>query len=108
MSQNICSSFDENNRFIDPTGAIKENTLVRVDPATGHGIESFGAGRSVRKHVLNGSNQFAKKQAGILNTIEVIMRSVSTCFRFYMPHGLTIDKQGNLWVTDVGLHQVYY
>lgn len=64
------NSFDENNRFIDPTGAIKENTLVRVDPATGHGIESFGAGR------------------------------------FYMPHGLTIDKQGNLWVTDVGLHQV--
>nr|XP_022335017.1 peptidyl-glycine alpha-amidating monooxygenase B-like [Crassostrea virginica] len=64
------NSFDENNRFIDPTGAIKENTLVRVDPVTGHAIDSFGAGR------------------------------------FYMPHGLTIDREGNLWVTDVGLHQV--
>ncbi|XP_054707055.1 peptidyl-glycine alpha-amidating monooxygenase B-like [Uloborus diversus] len=27
--------------------------------------------------------------------------------RFYMPHGLTVDHQGNTWVTDVGLHQVF-
>lgn len=26
--------------------------------------------------------------------------------RFYVPHGLTVDRQGNTWVTDVGLHQV--
>ena len=25
---------------------------------------------------------------------------------FYMPHGLTIDGEGNTYVTDVGLHQV--
>lgn len=25
---------------------------------------------------------------------------------FYMPHGLTIDSESNVWVTDVGLHQV--
>jgi len=25
---------------------------------------------------------------------------------FYMPHGLDIDLEGNIWVTDVGLHQV--
>ncbi|HLP39352.1 peptidyl-alpha-hydroxyglycine alpha-amidating lyase family protein [Lacibacter sp.] len=25
---------------------------------------------------------------------------------FIMPHGLTVDKQDNIWVTDVGLHQV--
>ena len=25
---------------------------------------------------------------------------------FIMPHGLTVDKQNNIWVTDVGLHQV--
>lgn len=27
-------------------------------------------------------------------------------FRFYLPHGLSIDKDGNYWVTDVALHQV--
>jgi len=26
---------------------------------------------------------------------------------FYMPHGLTIDGRGRLWLTDVGTHQVY-
>ncbi|RNA28303.1 peptidylglycine alpha-amidating monooxygenase [Brachionus plicatilis] len=26
--------------------------------------------------------------------------------RFYMPHGLTIDFDNNIWVTDVALHQV--
>ncbi|XP_032259819.1 peptidyl-glycine alpha-amidating monooxygenase isoform X9 [Halichoerus grypus] len=26
---------------------------------------------------------------------------------FYLPHGLSIDKDGNHWVTDVALHQVF-
>ena len=27
--------------------------------------------------------------------------------RFQIPHGLTLDGEDNLWVTDVGLHQVF-
>ena len=27
--------------------------------------------------------------------------------RFVMPHGLTLDPAGNVWLTDVGLHQVF-
>jgi peptidylamidoglycolate lyase len=26
---------------------------------------------------------------------------------FIMPHGLTVDQDNNIWVTDVGLHQVF-
>ncbi len=26
---------------------------------------------------------------------------------FYMPHGLTIDHEGNFWLTDVAMHQVF-
>lgn len=26
---------------------------------------------------------------------------------FYMPHGLSIDTEGNYWLTDVGMHQVF-
>lgn len=26
---------------------------------------------------------------------------------FIMPHGLTVDRDGRLWLTDVGLHQVF-
>ena len=24
-----------------------------------------------------------------------------------MPHGITIDSQGNVWLTDVAMHQVF-
>lgn len=27
--------------------------------------------------------------------------------RFIMPHGLTVDGRGRIWLTDVGLHQVF-
>jgi peptidylamidoglycolate lyase len=27
--------------------------------------------------------------------------------RFIMPHGLSVDAQDNIWLTDVGLHQVF-
>ncbi|XP_070164966.1 peptidyl-alpha-hydroxyglycine alpha-amidating lyase 1 [Polyergus mexicanus] len=26
---------------------------------------------------------------------------------FYLPHGLTIDRSGNYWITDVAMHQVF-
>ncbi len=26
---------------------------------------------------------------------------------FYMPHGLTIDYEGNFWLTDIAMHQVF-
>jgi peptidylamidoglycolate lyase len=35
------------------------------------------------------------------------MWSVDPAILFVMPHGLTIDQQGNVWVTDVLLHQVF-
>ncbi|XP_014666391.1 PREDICTED: peptidyl-glycine alpha-amidating monooxygenase B-like [Priapulus caudatus] len=27
--------------------------------------------------------------------------------QFYLPHGVTVDRDNNVWVTDVGAHQVY-
>jgi DNA-binding beta-propeller fold protein YncE len=27
--------------------------------------------------------------------------------KFSMPHGITVDYDGNVWITDVGLHQVF-
>lgn len=26
---------------------------------------------------------------------------------FYIPHGITVDSEGNIWLTDVALHQVF-
>ncbi len=47
------------------------------------------------------------------NTILVIDRHTGKLLTswgaglFIMPHGLTVDQQNNIWVTDVGLHQVF-
>lgn len=39
------------------------------------------------------------------NTVGKILNSWGAN-QFIMPHGLTVDKNNNIWVTDVGLHQV--
>lgn len=47
------------------------------------------------------------------NTILVLDRQTGKILNswganlFIMPHGLTVDKDNNIWVTDVGLHQVF-
>jgi peptidylamidoglycolate lyase len=47
------------------------------------------------------------------NTILVIGRNDGILLRswgkdlFIMPHGLTVDRHNNFWLTDVGLHQVF-
>lgn len=39
------------------------------------------------------------------NNAEVLQSSGKSLF--YLPHGLSIDTDGNYWVTDVALHQVF-
>lgn len=62
-------------------------------------------------------NMFNRERYGPIkeNVLSLIDTSAkhSTSFeswgknRFYMPHGLTVDHDGNIWLTDVGLHQVF-
>ncbi|XP_064356370.1 peptidyl-glycine alpha-amidating monooxygenase-like isoform X6 [Dromaius novaehollandiae] len=62
-------------------------------------------------------NKFVYQQRGVgpieQNTILVLNPSNAQLLHsmgknlFYLPHGLSIDKNGNYWVTDVALHQVF-
>lgn len=58
------------------------------------------------------SNPFPK-EAIAKPTVSVIDGSTGRLLRswgeglFIMPHGLTVDHEGNVWLTDVGLHQVF-
>eukprot|EP00076_Gallus_gallus_P035475 XP_025001013.1 peptidyl-glycine alpha-amidating monooxygenase isoform X2 [Gallus gallus] len=62
-------------------------------------------------------SKFVYQQRGLgpieQNTILVLNPSNAKLLRstgknlFYLPHGLSIDKDGNYWVTDVALHQVF-
>uniref|UniRef100_A0A670YHC5 Peptidylglycine alpha-amidating monooxygenase n=1 Tax=Pseudonaja textilis TaxID=8673 RepID=A0A670YHC5_PSETE len=64
---------------------------------------------------FNSSYVYQQKGLGPIkeNTILVVEASTSTILRstgrnmFYLPHGLSIDNNGNYWVTDVALHQVF-
>ncbi|XP_067425237.1 peptidyl-glycine alpha-amidating monooxygenase isoform X3 [Emydura macquarii macquarii] len=71
-------------------------------------------------HVWDGNSfdsSFVYQQRGLgpieQNTIFVIDPSNAEVLDstgknlFYLPHGLSIDKDGNYWVTDVALHQVF-
>lgn len=58
------------------------------------------------------SNPFPK-EAIAKPSVSVIDGSTGRLLRswgeglFIMPHGLTVDHEGNVWLTDVGLHQVF-
>lgn len=60
-------------------------------------------------------NEFNRQKYGVIdeNVIEIIDANtlesrVSTgANQFYMPHGVTVDSDGFVWLTDVGLHQVF-
>ncbi|XP_036593409.1 peptidyl-glycine alpha-amidating monooxygenase isoform X5 [Trichosurus vulpecula] len=71
-------------------------------------------------HVWDGNsfdNDFVYQQRGLgpieEDTILVIDPNNAAVLQstgknlFYLPHGLSIDKDGNYWVTDVALHQVF-
>ena len=64
-------SFDPSTHVVkDVESPIAENTIARIELATGKIVKSFGA----NEH--------------------------------YMPHAITLGPDGDVWVTDCGLHQV--
>lgn len=63
---------------------------------------------------FNGEYNFNTRKYSTIksDTIVVLNRNTGKLVQswgsdmFYMPHGLTVDNDGNVWVTDVGRHQV--
>lgn len=43
---------------------------------------------------------------GIFTVVHPEKSLVLLCCRFYLPHGITTDRENNYWITDVALHQV--
>jgi peptidylamidoglycolate lyase len=60
-------------------------------------------------------NNFNRKKYGPIAEDILVLISGSTnakketwgAGRFYMPHGINIDHESNIWLTDVGTHQVF-
>ena len=60
-------------------------------------------------------NQYTARSEGpIVNDTIVVLDAATGALKdhwgskmFYMPHGLDVDASGNIWVTDVAMHQVF-
>lgn len=69
-------------------GPIKQSTVLELN-STGHLISQWG-------------------EKMYYDNIKCHNAMILVSHRFYMPHGLTIDSQGNYWITDVAMHQVSF
>ncbi|CAH0552204.1 unnamed protein product [Brassicogethes aeneus] len=66
-------------------------------------------------YTFNETNHFQKAYLGPIKEHTVLTLDSQTgkvlgkwgADLFYMPHGLTVDRHDNLWITDVALHQVF-
>ncbi|XP_059168734.1 peptidyl-glycine alpha-amidating monooxygenase B-like isoform X2 [Physella acuta] len=58
-------------------------------------------------------NNFLRTDTPIAEDVIVILDSQGRLVRqfgagqYFMPHGIEVDQEGNIWVTDVALHQVF-
>ncbi|XP_071965745.1 peptidyl-glycine alpha-amidating monooxygenase B-like [Antedon mediterranea] len=59
------------------------------------------------------NNNFVGKSAIEQDTVVTLDKDTGSkkeswgASQFYMPHGLTIDQEDNIWLTDVALHQIF-
>ncbi|WP_316772534.1 peptidyl-alpha-hydroxyglycine alpha-amidating lyase family protein [Pedobacter frigiditerrae] len=86
---------------------------LKIGNPTGIGVDSnqniFIFHRANREWPLIGAmpSDFIKEQTIIvLNRNGKLLNSWGEN-QFLMPHGLTIDEKDNVWVSDVGLHQIF-
>ncbi|VDN08398.1 unnamed protein product [Thelazia callipaeda] len=113
-------SFDDQN-FDNSNEAYILTVSKAIGQVTGLGINSLGqllafhrAGRIWNRWSFDENHRFNTSFGPIKNsTIYVISPHSGNVLQefgqdiFYLPHGLTVDYDDNIWVTDVGSHQVY-
>ncbi|XP_040152400.1 peptidyl-alpha-hydroxyglycine alpha-amidating lyase 2 [Anopheles arabiensis] len=89
-------------------------TAVTID-LQGNPVIFHRGSRTWTMESFNATNHYQHIAEGPIpeNTIATLAASDGAVLEergagiFYMPHGLTIDHNGNMWLTDVALHQVF-
>ncbi|XP_033633972.1 uncharacterized protein LOC117295428 [Asterias rubens] len=98
-----------------PRESIRMGQVAGVDTDQ-HGLV-YAFQRGERRWLpsdFDDNHVFNQKKRAIQNDVVLMMDPHSGYVldswgagRFYMPHGITIDHEGNTWLTDVALHQVF-
>ncbi|XP_055686462.1 peptidyl-alpha-hydroxyglycine alpha-amidating lyase 1-like isoform X1 [Lutzomyia longipalpis] len=94
-------------------GKMNSISAVSLD-REGNVVIFHRAGRVWGQLTFDMKNQFTQTQLGAIQESTILAFSRKTGILryslgrnlFYMPHGLTVDDDSNIWVTDVALHQV--
>nr|XP_012147838.1 PREDICTED: peptidyl-alpha-hydroxyglycine alpha-amidating lyase 1-like [Megachile rotundata] len=87
-------------------------SAVSIDPNENIGI-FHRAGRIWDISTFDNENRFDRNKGPIRENTIILLDKTGRIISewganmFYLPHGLTIDSNGNYWVTDVALHQVF-
>ncbi|XP_023299626.2 peptidyl-alpha-hydroxyglycine alpha-amidating lyase 1 isoform X1 [Lucilia cuprina] len=89
-------------------------TAVSFDKA-GNVVIFHRCDRVWEQDTFSRNNVFTKRNKGAIrdSTVLALARETGKLIYdwgknlFYMPHGLTIDHEDNVWITDVALHQVF-
>ncbi|KAL2742541.1 peptidyl-alpha-hydroxyglycine alpha-amidating lyase 1-like isoform X1 [Vespula maculifrons] len=90
---------------------LKQISAVSLDPNGNVALFHRGK-RTWDQDTFNNKNKFDPNKGPIKeNTIFLMDKTGKELLQwgknmFYLPHGLTIDFNGNYWITDVALHQV--
>src|SRR5690606_18335366 len=86
---------------------LGEPSGLAVDAANGNVVVLHRAGREWPLLGPMPKNTISDNTITVFNGKSGAMLRNWGSNRFIMPHGLNIDKNGNYWITDVGLHQVF-
>ncbi|XP_043498884.1 peptidyl-alpha-hydroxyglycine alpha-amidating lyase 1 [Polistes fuscatus] len=90
---------------------LRQISAVSLHP-NGNIVLFHRGNRSWDQDTFDNENKFDPNKGPIRqNTILIMDKSGKKLLQwgknmFYLPHGLTIDFEGNYWITDVALHQV--
>lgn len=98
----------------DPNRHLGQVSAVDID-TTGNVVVFHRGDRIWSSQTFTYNNLYNERDLGpiLQNTIVVFDGSSGSVINewgsnmFFMPHGLTVDLEGNVWVTDVALHQVF-
>ena len=69
----------------------------------------------MKNRSFNDTNHFTRVEEGPIDEDTIVVLDSKTGQMvgswggslFYMPHGITIDHNSSIWLTDVALHQVF-
>lgn len=93
---------------------VGQITAVAINPE-GNPVIFHRGSRVWTEESFNDTEYFQEIEKGPINENTILTLDCNTgdvidergSGAFYMPHGMTIDRYNNIWVTDVALHQVF-